>query len=78
MSRNFLLSAAALLLLLTSRAQAAPINLLLTGDMYAPTVGPPEIFLALDSSKATPIGGQGPMSHWTLSWPTVSRIYFRA
>lgn len=38
-----MLSAAALLLLLTSRAEAAPISLLLTLDYYTPTVGPPEI-----------------------------------
>lgn len=38
-----LLSAAALLLLLASRVQAAPINLLLTIDHYTPVIGPPEI-----------------------------------
>lgn len=44
MLRRLLLSAA--LLLITSRAQASPINLLLTVDDYAPTVGPSEISLS--------------------------------
>jgi hypothetical protein len=43
MLRRLLLSA--VLLLITSRAQASPINLLLTVDDYAPIVGPPEISL---------------------------------
>jgi len=38
-----LLSAAALLLILTSRAQAAPINLLLTVNINPTTVGPPDV-----------------------------------
>jgi hypothetical protein len=40
-----MLSAAALLLILTSRAQASPIDFLLTVNQYTPTVGPPEISL---------------------------------
>lgn len=40
-----LLPAAALLLLITSRAQAAPINLLFTVNHFAPVSGPPEISL---------------------------------
>lgn len=38
-----LLSTAAVLLFLTSRAQASPIDFLLTVNQYTPTVGPPEI-----------------------------------
>jgi hypothetical protein len=55
-----LLSAAALLLILASRAQAAPINLLLTVDMSAPTFGPPEINLRFNFFESASNGWPGP------------------
>ena len=57
-----LLSAAALLLLLTSRAQASPINLLFTTEHYFPTVGPPEISVQYRFFQSSSNQWPGPFS----------------
>lgn len=54
-----LLSAAALLLLLASRAQAAPIELLFTVNHYTPIVGPPEIGLQFTFFESATNGWPG-------------------
>lgn len=54
--------AAVLLLLLTSRAQAATIDLVLTINHYAPTVGSPEITLDFSFFESATNG-------WTTSFP---------
>jgi hypothetical protein len=54
-----LLSAAALLLLLTSRAEAATIDLVFTVDLYAPIVGPLERSLSFTFFKSNSNGWPG-------------------
>ena len=54
-----LLSAAVLLLLLTSRAQAATINLLLTVDINEPTAGPRETFFQYNFFESASNGWPG-------------------
>jgi hypothetical protein len=53
------LAAAALLLLLPLRAQAAPINLMLTANINTPTAGPPELVFGFSFFQSATYGWPG-------------------
>lgn len=66
-----LLPAAALLLLLTSRAEAAPINLLLSVNIGAPNGGPPQVVFGYSFFESATYGWPG---DFVTGWPAPAPV----